>query len=174
MRRAFILVSIEACTDRIRVGIPSHHAFRLMLTDPRMRTKKRSPSKQTSRKAAPKKRVRVHGKTAQAARWSQRVTRTSDAMDLKVGIFTQRSAAAIARSLKQSVQTSKRRKSPPFRSAMSMLNFEINRAGKGLPEARRRRLNAAKIELRRLFHRDDAVDTPRKATRKTPASRKAR
>ena len=140
-----------------------------------MSTKKRSPAKRTSRKAAaPKKGVRVRGKTAKAARWSQRVTRTSDAMDLKAGIFTQRSAAAIARSLKESVETSKRRKSPPFRSAMSMLNFEINRAGKGMPEARRRRLNAAKIELRRLFHRDDAGDKSLKATRKTRASRNAR
>ena len=139
-----------------------------------MSAKKRSKSKQAPRRAAPKKSAHVSGKVAKSKRWSQKVTQTSDAMDLKAGIFTLRSAAAIARSLKQSVEKSTRRKSPPFRSAMSMLNFEINRAGKGMPEARRQRLNAAKTELRRLFHRDAAVNrsAPRqRSKRASPATR---
>jgi hypothetical protein len=105
-----------------------------------------------------------------AQRWSQSVTQSSDAMDLASGVFKLRSAKAIARSLKHSAETSKRRKSPPFRSAMSMLNFEINRAGKGLPEARRRVLNNAKDELRRLFHREPAEQTrAKKRSRSTQA-----
>jgi Protein of unknown function (DUF3175) len=79
--------------------------------------------------------------------------RTSDALDLKPGIFTQRSAKAIAMSLKRSALASHRRKSEPFRSAMSMLNFQINRAGRGLAPERRRTLERAKGELRRLFGR---------------------
>jgi hypothetical protein len=79
--------------------------------------------------------------------------RASNALDLERGVFTQRSARAIARSLKRSAERSKRRKSAPFRSAMSMLNFHINRAGKNLPASRRRVLEAAKGELRRLYER---------------------
>jgi hypothetical protein len=79
--------------------------------------------------------------------------RTSNALDLERGVFTQRSARAIARSLKRSAERSKRRKSAPFRSAMSMLTFHINRAGKNLPASRRRVLEAAKGELRRLYER---------------------
>jgi hypothetical protein len=77
--------------------------------------------------------------------------RTSDALDLAPGIFTQRSAKAIAMSLKRSALASHRRKSEPFRSAMSMLNFQINRAGRGLAPGRRRTLERAKGELRKLF-----------------------
>jgi hypothetical protein len=85
--------------------------------------------------------------------WSQRVTRESDALDLEQNVFSQRSAAAIARSLKLSAERSERRKSSPFRSAMSMLTFYINRAGSKLSEAQRHRLEAAKDELRRAFGR---------------------
>ncbi|CAN5583360.1 hypothetical protein BH10PSE18_BH10PSE18_33270 [soil metagenome] len=84
-------------------------------------------------------------------KWSQHVTETSDAMDLTSGVFQRGSALAIARSLKTSAEHSHRRKSSPFRSAMSMLNFYINRAGKTLPAARKRRLENAKGALRRLF-----------------------
>lgn len=97
-----------------------------------------------------------HGQRAgarQGRRWSQHVTETSDAMDLEHGVFAQPSAQAIARSLKRSAEHSRRRKSDPFRSAMSMLNFYINRAGRRLPAVRRRRLEAAKRALRELFHR---------------------
>jgi len=77
----------------------------------------------------------------------------SDAMDLRAGVFKLKSARAIASSLKRSSESSKRRKSTPFRSAMSMLNFEINRAGKNLSPERTRVLNAAKGELRKVFGR---------------------
>lgn len=80
----------------------------------------------------------------------------SDAMDLEKGIFKKSSARQIALSLKRSVERSSRRKSPPFRSAMSMLNFEINRAGKNLSAERRHVLNRAKQELRKIFHRPPA------------------
>jgi hypothetical protein len=90
---------------------------------------------------------------ARRSRWSAKVMRTSNALDLKKGIFKQRSARAIAASLKRSALASQRRKSEPFRSAMSMLNFHINRGGRGLSAERRRTLERAKLELRRLFHR---------------------
>ena len=86
-------------------------------------------------------------------RWSQRVTRESDALDLKGGVFTQRSPAKIAASLKRSAERSRRRKSDPFRSAMSMLNFYINRAGRKLSQTRRARLQAAKGALRALYRK---------------------
>jgi hypothetical protein len=82
--------------------------------------------------------------------------RKSDAMDLQPGVFKLRSASAVARSLKKSAEASHRRKSPPFRSAMSMLNFEINRGGKNLTADQRRVLNQAKDELRKLFDRPPA------------------
>jgi hypothetical protein len=86
-------------------------------------------------------------------RWSQHVTETSDALDLERGVFTKDDPRAIAESLKESAEESGRRKGSPFQSAMSMLNFYINRAGRNLPQKRRRVLNAAKDELRRLFGR---------------------
>jgi hypothetical protein len=86
-------------------------------------------------------------------RWSQRVTSTSDALDLDKGVFSSESSRAIARSLKRSAERSSRRKSEPFRSAMSMLNFYINRAGRKLSKTRRARLEAAKDELRKLYGR---------------------
>lgn len=86
-------------------------------------------------------------------RWSQRVTEESDALDLEQGVFTKSDPKAIARSLKRSAERSHRRKSDPFRSAMSMLVFYINRAGKTLSEPERARLEAAKDELRALFGR---------------------
>jgi hypothetical protein len=86
-------------------------------------------------------------------KWSAAVSNSSDALDLKPGIFKSRSARRIAQSLKRSADASRRRKSSPFRSAMSMLNFEINRAGRGLSQARRLVLNRAKIELRKAYGR---------------------
>jgi hypothetical protein len=79
------------------------------------------------------------------------VTRESNALDLEQGVFTLEDPRAIARSLKRSAEESRRRKSEPFRSAMSMLVFYINRAGKGLPRRRRETLEAAKAELRVLY-----------------------
>jgi len=79
---------------------------------------------------------------------------TSDALDLESGVFTRKSPRAIALSLKRSAESSRRRKSEPFRSAMSMLNFHINRSGKSLSPERRRVLDRAKQELRAAFGRD--------------------
>ena len=89
-------------------------------------------------------------------RWSAEVMAKSDAMDLEKGVFKLRSARRVALSLKRSAEASHRRKSTPFRSAMSMLNFEINRGGKNLTAEQRRVLNQAKVELRKLFHREPA------------------
>ena len=88
-----------------------------------------------------------------AHRWSQSVTRRSDALDLERDVFKQADPRRIARSLKRSAERSDRRKSSPFRSAMSMLTFYINRAGKQLSAAQRRRLESAKDELRALYDR---------------------
>ncbi|HEX4267786.1 MAG TPA: DUF3175 domain-containing protein [Steroidobacteraceae bacterium] len=88
-----------------------------------------------------------------ASRWSKRVMQTSDALDLEPGVFTKSSPRAIALSLKRSAEASGRRKSEPYRSAMSMLSFHINRAGKSLSPERRRLLDKAKQELRVLFGR---------------------
>ena len=87
-------------------------------------------------------------------RWSARVMKTSNALDLEAGVFTRRSPRAIAASLKRSALESQRRKAEPFRSAMSMLNFHINRSGRALPPERRATLERAKVELRRLFGRE--------------------
>lgn len=85
--------------------------------------------------------------------WSQKVTDSSDALDLERGVFTLEDPVEIARSLKKSAEESKRRKSDPYRSAMSMLTFYINRAGKQLTVEQKERLEAAKNELRALFDR---------------------
>lgn len=91
-------------------------------------------------------------------RWSGEVTRRSNALDLEQGVFTFDDPKRIAHSLKQSAEQSTRRKAPPFESAMSMLNFYINRAGKNLPEERRRILEQAKVELRKLFEKPEAPE----------------
>jgi hypothetical protein len=88
-------------------------------------------------------------------RWSQRVTRTSNALDLESRVFSKDDPRSIARSLKRSADRSRRRKSSPFRSAMSMLTFYINRAGGKLSRARRTKLEKAKAELRRLYGRGE-------------------
>lgn len=110
--------------------------------------------KSARRKSArPKSSRRSPGARSRAKlkKWSGKVTRTSNALDLAGGVFKKRSARDIARSLKRSAERSHRRKSPPLRSAMSMLTFYINRAGKELSASRRRTLEAAKDELRKLF-----------------------
>ena len=89
-------------------------------------------------------------------RWSGRVTAQSDALDLRHGVFTLRDPKKIAASLKRSAELSRRRKSDPYRSAMSMLTFYINRGGKNLPAARKKILERAKDELRAQFGRDRA------------------
>jgi hypothetical protein len=104
-------------------------------------------------------------------RWSARVMRTSNALDLEHGVFTKRSPRAVALSLKRSADRSKRRKNAPFRSAMSMLNFHLNRGGKGLSASQRRVLDRAKEELRKLYGRKPHA---RKTHHRTREKRSAR
>ncbi len=89
--------------------------------------------------------------SAKSNRWSQHVTETSDALDLEAGVFSLTDPKKIALSLKKSADHSSRRKSEPFRSAMSMLSFYINRAGRNLPDEQLNNLEAAKDELRVLY-----------------------
>ena len=88
---------------------------------------------------------------ARSSKWSGRVTRESHVLDLDEGVFTWKDPKKIACSLKASADSSKRRKAPPLRSAMSMLVFYINRAGKNLDEEQREILERAKDELRNLY-----------------------
>ena len=112
---------------------------------------KRRTAKTTTKKKS-RARLASPRKTASGARrWSKRVTETSDALDLKEGVFSETDPDRIARSLKASAEHSSRRKSDPYRSAMSMLTFYINRAGAKLPQRQKRRLEAAKDSLRSLF-----------------------
>jgi Protein of unknown function (DUF3175) len=107
-------------------------------------------------------------------RWSRQVTETSDALTLAEGVFTRRSPLSIARSLKRSADRSKRRKSEPYRSAMSMLTFYINRAGRNMPATRRRTLEAAKGELRRLYGRERPAQRTTRQGATRAAQRKRR
>ena len=93
--------------------------------------------------------------TAHAEKWSAEVTEHSDALDLEEGIFESDDPHKIALSLKRSAEHSHRRKSEPYRSAMSMLTFYINRAGDNLPKTRRAVLERAKDELRKAFGREE-------------------
>lgn len=93
-------------------------------------------------------------KKSDPRRWTKHVMETSNALDLEEGVFTWDDLRRIARSLKKSAERSGRRKSSPFRSAMSMLTFHINRAGKNLWKEQRKRLEAAKDELRALYGRE--------------------
>ena len=93
-------------------------------------------------------------KSAKNKKWSAKVTRESHALDLEPNVFRKKSAVGVARSLKRSAERSRARKVSPFQSAMSMLNFYINRAGKGLSAGKRATLNGAKEELRELYHKN--------------------
>lgn len=118
---------------------------------------RKTARKTTGRKAGPasRKTGAARKKTsAKSNRWSQRVTRESDALDLKRGVFTLTDPKKIAASLKRSAESSKRRKTGAYRSALSMLTFYINRAGKSLPKAQRDRLQRAKAELKHQFGKD--------------------
>jgi len=92
-------------------------------------------------------------KRRHAKKWSAAVTRKSNALDLESKVFAKKTPREIARSLKRSAERSGRRKSSPYRSAMSMLTFYINRAGKNLPKSRLHVLERAKGELRKAFER---------------------
>lgn len=110
------------------------------------------PRKSTAKKKSSRRKTSARKKTS-GRKWSARVTQRSDALDLEDKVFTQR-PREIARSLKRSAERSRRRKSSPYRSAMSMLTFYINRGGTNLSAAKRRKLEAAKDELRDLFGRE--------------------
>ena len=105
-------------------------------------------------------------------RWSQRVTRTSDALDLEAGVFALKDPRLIAETLKRSADASQRRKTDPFRSAMSMLSFYINRAGSQLPKAQHARLEQAKDELRDLYGRPRQMPKAAKRTGKRTATKR--
>ena len=111
---------------------------------------KAAAKKASARKSAAGRKTTKRG----GRRWSKRVTETSDALDLKSGVFTLRDPKKIAASLKRSAERSQRRKANPYRSALSMLTFYINRAGRNLPVSRRKVLDRAKDELKQQFHRD--------------------
>jgi hypothetical protein len=104
-------------------------------------TKRKPAKKKTARKRSPRK-------------WSKKVNETSNAMDLKKGVFTSGSPKKIAASVKRSAEKSKRKKAGPFQSAMSMLNFYQNRGGKNLSAGKKKQLIKAKEELRKLFGKD--------------------
>jgi len=89
-------------------------------------------------------------------RWSNKVTKQSNALDLEYGVFTWKNPRKIALSLKMSAELSERRKAAPFQSAMSMLNFYINRAGKNLSAKQKKILNQAKEELRKVFNKNNS------------------
>lgn len=124
----------------------------------RKRTHSRNsgPRKSGRRKTSTRRSTIARKSTKRAApkRWSQRVTKESDALDLKQGVFKLTSPRKIAASLKQSAEHSSRRKTGAYRSALSMLTFYINRAGKTLPKTQRSRLEKAKVELKRAFGRE--------------------
>ncbi len=113
--------------------------------------KRGSSARRTGAQGTARRSARRSTKTPH--KWSAEVTRTSDALDLKDKVFKLDRPADIARSLKRSAEQSHRRKSDPFRSAMSMLVFYINRAGTNLSATRKRKLEAAKGELRKAFGR---------------------
>jgi Protein of unknown function (DUF3175) len=108
----------------------------------------------TRRKRGHARRKTAVGKRAGSGRkWSQRVTTHSNALDLDRGVFTLKSPKKIAASLKRSAERSRRRKADAYRSALSMLTFYINRAGRNLPASRKNVLNKAKVELKQQFGR---------------------
>ncbi len=115
---------------------------------------KRSRARKTThaRTTSSRKR-RAAGRAGAARKWSGRVTRESDALDLDSGVFKLTSPKRIAASLKRSAEQSRRRKAEPYRSALSMLTFYINRAGRNLSASRKQTLNKAKDELRVQFGR---------------------
>jgi hypothetical protein len=114
---------------------------------------RKRPAKRSARKAGSARRKPVAKRTS-SRRWSQRVTEHSDALDLEQGVFKLTDPKKIPASLKRSAERSSRRKAGAYRSALSMLTFYINRAGKGLPKTQRDRLERAKGELKRAFGKE--------------------
>ena len=133
---------------------------------PVSRGKGRRPPRQRHAQAHAAHRAKTGKRDAAKSeqKWSHHVMETSDAMDIEHNIFKTGNAQSIAESLKRSSTHSRRRKGTPFQSAMSMLNFYINRAGRNLPKERRDTLQQAKRKVRELFGRG-----PRSATKARPA-----
>jgi hypothetical protein len=121
-----------------------------MAKQARKQTRRTKSGSRTKRKKTARARKTKRGPSR---RWSQRVTEESDALDLDQGVFTLKDPKRIAASLKRSAERSKRRKANAYRSALSMLTFYLNRAGRTLPAARRKILEQAKDELRVQFGR---------------------
>lgn len=115
----------------------------------RKTARRKMPQRKTGGRKPPARKA-----TARSGRWSARVTQHSNALDLEKSVFKSSDPHRIALSLKRSAERSKRRKATPYQSAMSMLNFYINRAGRGLPQRKVRVLERAKGELRKVFGRD--------------------
>ncbi|HEY2350524.1 MAG TPA: DUF3175 domain-containing protein [Puia sp.] len=110
----------------------------------------------TVKRKSPVKRKKVSpGKNSTPRKWSKKVNETSDALDLETGVFKGNDPKKIAQSLRRSAKNSHRKKGTPFQSAMSMLNFYINRAGKNLPDGKLSVLENAKDELRKLFGKEE-------------------
>jgi hypothetical protein len=137
--------------------------LRTLRREKAMPSRHKTVTRKTARKAAARRKTSARRKTAtrktssrktSPTRWSQRVTRESDALDLKKGVFKLTSAKKIASSLKRSAERSARRKSGAYRSALSMLTFYINRAGRTLPKTQRARLERAKVELKHQFGKE--------------------
>jgi hypothetical protein len=117
-----------------------------------MVTRRKTAGRTARRKTTHRK--TAHRKAAGGSRWSARVTRHSNALDLEKAVFRSSDPHRIALSLKRSAERSRRRKASPYQSAMSMLNFYINRAGRNLPRSKVRVLERTKGELRKAFGRD--------------------
>jgi hypothetical protein len=126
----------------------------MMATRSRKTASSKTAGKTASRKAGPAPRKPAAKQKSSPKRWSQKVTQESNALDLKRGVFTLRDPKRIAASLKRSAERSSRRKTGAYRSALSMLTFYVNRAGKTLPKTQRERLQRAKVELKRQFGRE--------------------
>ena len=137
------LLATSSLNNGTRAIFPAFPHRRLGACLVRQTMKKPSPKTPRKRAAPPKA----------AVYWSGEVTRRSNALDLEPGVFTWKDPKEIAASLKRSAEASDRKKADSFRSALSMLNFYINRAGTNLSQSRRRTLTRAKDELRRRFGR---------------------
>jgi hypothetical protein len=139
---------------RGHAGAPEHSAFARRFHFGLSLRNATMPRTAARRKTAPRKSPqRKTGSRKSTRYWTGRITRESDALDLDKGVFSGSDPTRIAASLKRSAERSRRRKSTPYRSALSMLVFYINRAGKKLPASRRRTLERAKTELKRQFGR---------------------
>ena len=145
--------------ERRRKQAHSHKTAARKISRKTNRTSARRPGSAQKRTSANKSAAKSSAAKSSATkspprRWSQRVTQESDALDLKHGVFKLTDPKKIAASLKRSAERSSRRKTSAYRSALSMLTFYINRAGKKLPKPQRERLQRAKTELKYQFGRE--------------------